>query len=369
MSVNKYVNGKLLQMSGNADTRLTTENIINILGYTPADSQTSALSDGSNASGTWNIDITGNSSSIKNISKTHGIKITDTGSAQPVGSILLGTPEIPFDKIYGTELYENGVSLSTKYATNDRTKDVLKADLSQYTVEAVDDSYGDFNNYVDIGIYVFNKTAIMKNTNNVPVEVAGTLIVTDYTGASKDLTETYAYRLQEFHTHDNSGVYKRSILSGSYAERIVGDWVKTIDTNDTVDTLTSTDVTKPLSANQGRVLSEVDSNLQTQIDTLNSNMSKMSLKKINHFKLGSDNGTYTISDLYGQYIIISNQGGAIGNIAGMSFAVITSYAGGCKAFTICGGDMYKHITISVEPGAITLTNPNGCDTYMSLYQI
>lgn len=36
MSVNKYINGKLLQMSGNADTRLTTEEIINILGYTPA---------------------------------------------------------------------------------------------------------------------------------------------------------------------------------------------------------------------------------------------------------------------------------------------------------------------------------------------
>lgn len=37
MSVNKYVGGKLLQLSGNADTRLTTEDIVNILGYTPAD--------------------------------------------------------------------------------------------------------------------------------------------------------------------------------------------------------------------------------------------------------------------------------------------------------------------------------------------
>lgn len=36
MSVNKYVNGKLLQLSGNADTRLTTEDIASILGYTPA---------------------------------------------------------------------------------------------------------------------------------------------------------------------------------------------------------------------------------------------------------------------------------------------------------------------------------------------
>ena len=38
MSVNKYINGKLLQMSGNADTRLTKDDINTILGYTPADS-------------------------------------------------------------------------------------------------------------------------------------------------------------------------------------------------------------------------------------------------------------------------------------------------------------------------------------------
>lgn len=42
MSVNKYVNGKLLQLSGNADTRLTIEDITNILGYAPANPSTIA---------------------------------------------------------------------------------------------------------------------------------------------------------------------------------------------------------------------------------------------------------------------------------------------------------------------------------------
>ena len=36
MSVNKYIDGQLLQLSGNADTRLTLQDIVAILGYTPA---------------------------------------------------------------------------------------------------------------------------------------------------------------------------------------------------------------------------------------------------------------------------------------------------------------------------------------------
>ena len=41
---------------------------------------------------------------------------------------------------------------------------------------------------------------------------------------------------------------------------------------DVVDNLTSTDTDKPLSANQGSTLSATDVSLQTQINTLNSNM-------------------------------------------------------------------------------------------------
>ena len=66
MSVNKYINGKLLQLSGNADTRLTTDDIINILEYTPASS------DGSNATGEWGIDITGNATTSTNADTVDG---------------------------------------------------------------------------------------------------------------------------------------------------------------------------------------------------------------------------------------------------------------------------------------------------------
>ena len=104
----------------------------------------------------------------------------------------------------------------------------LKADLKEYDVPLTDDSYGDFNNYLDIGIYVFGKNVGMANTSNAPTNKAGTLIVTDYTGGSKSMSETYAYRVQEFHTHDNSGVYKRNIQTGGVAELIVGEWVETI---------------------------------------------------------------------------------------------------------------------------------------------
>lgn len=75
MSVNKYINGKLLQLSGNADTRLTTDDIINILEYTPASS------DGSNATGEWDIDITGNAETATKLQTSRTLMIGDTGKS------------------------------------------------------------------------------------------------------------------------------------------------------------------------------------------------------------------------------------------------------------------------------------------------
>ena len=128
-----------------------------------------------------------------------------------------------------------GNVITDTYATLDDIEGVLKANLSSYVVTEVDESYGDFNDYLDPGIYAFSKSAYMKNTLNIPTEQAGALIVTDYTGVTKDMTEAYAYRVQEFHTYDNSGVYKRSIQSDGLAVFTIGDWVKTMDANSMAD--------------------------------------------------------------------------------------------------------------------------------------
>ena len=67
MSVNKYVNGKLLQMSGNADTRLTVEDILNILGYAPANpttiAETYATTEYVNGTFVKSVDIVDNTTS------------------------------------------------------------------------------------------------------------------------------------------------------------------------------------------------------------------------------------------------------------------------------------------------------------------
>ena len=71
MSVKVYKDGKLQQVAGNADTRLTKDDITSILGYTPASS------DGSNSSGKWGIDITGNASTstkLQTARKINGVE-------------------------------------------------------------------------------------------------------------------------------------------------------------------------------------------------------------------------------------------------------------------------------------------------------
>ena len=46
MSVKVYKDGKLQQVAGNADTRLIKDDVISILGYTPADSSKIGVSEG-----------------------------------------------------------------------------------------------------------------------------------------------------------------------------------------------------------------------------------------------------------------------------------------------------------------------------------
>lgn len=346
MSIKVYKDGKLQQVAGNTNTKFTRDDLIDILGYTPASS------DGSNSSGEWDIDITGNSSTATKATQDgSGNVITDTYATKEeiipnndtVASYEVGKSgtgwyriakfasnsnesrgstanscqlfikrvysnnnneyhEVKLSSVYGKSKLVSGANLSNEqYITNirhtvDTTSNVayieiyytstepnpvtliinngrciynkyweciepefteetvdgvivysklnipvnatseLKADLKEYDVPLTDDSYGDFNNYLDIGIYVFNKNVGMTNTSNTPTTKAGTLVVTDYTGVSKSMSETYAYRVQEFHTHDNSGVYKRSIQSDGASKLTVGEWVKDVVPSDIAKT-------------------------------------------------------------------------------------------------------------------------------------
>ena len=153
------------------------------------------------------------------------------------------TPELTEETVDGVIVYSslNIPANSSGTATYDSTgnniaETTLKADLSTHNVPLTDGNYGDFNNYLDIGIYVFGANSGMSNTSNAPTNKAGTLIVTDYTGGSKSMSGVYAYRVQEFYTHDNSGVFKRNIQTGSVSELIVGEWVEVIQGNSTVIT-------------------------------------------------------------------------------------------------------------------------------------
>ena len=128
-------------------------------------------------------------------------------------------------------------------------ENALKADLQEYVVAANSSGgYGDFNTYLEPGIYVFPKSADVQKTTNAPSSQAGTLVVTDYTGNSKSMSETYAYRVQIFYTHDNSGVYRRNINTGATTETIRGNWIKDA---------TSTELANKYDANASRTANTV----------------------------------------------------------------------------------------------------------------
>ena len=101
MSVNKYVNGKLLQVSGNADTRLTSDDIATILGYTPVNpdiigatlatlNESGKLTESQKPSYSWS-EITGKPSTFTPSSHTHRYAGSSSAGGAATSALALTT--------------------------------------------------------------------------------------------------------------------------------------------------------------------------------------------------------------------------------------------------------------------------------------
>lgn len=87
-----------------------------------------------------------------------------------------------------------------------------------------------FNDLLDVGIYSFPLTNTVVSSTNKPCDYAGKLVVYDGTGENKDMSETWAYRIQEF--HDIYGrIYIRTVATSSSTTKVWSSWVQLANTN------------------------------------------------------------------------------------------------------------------------------------------
>ena len=83
---------------------------------------------------------------------------------------------------------------------------------------------GDFNNYLQPGVYSAPSNAVMETLNNRPCDRAGTLRVSSGLGAKK-ITGAYAYIVQEFHPyHNQDPIYRRHLISNASGAFEPGPW-------------------------------------------------------------------------------------------------------------------------------------------------
>lgn len=87
-----------------------------------------------------------------------------------------------------------------------------------------------FNDLLDIGIYSFPLTNTVVSSTNKPCDYAGKLVVYDGTGENKDMSERWAYRIQEF--HDIYGrICLRAVSTNSDATKSWSPWIELANTN------------------------------------------------------------------------------------------------------------------------------------------
>jgi hypothetical protein len=83
---------------------------------------------------------------------------------------------------------------------------------------------GDFNNYLQPGVYAVAGNAVMETLSNRPCERAGTLRVSSGLGVKK-IAGAYAYLIQEFHPyHNQDPVYRRHMISDAAGAFSPGPW-------------------------------------------------------------------------------------------------------------------------------------------------
>lgn len=83
---------------------------------------------------------------------------------------------------------------------------------------------GDFNNYLQPGVYSVAGNAVMETLSNRPHDRAGTLRVSSGLGVKK-IAGAYAYLIQEFHPyHNEDPVYRRHMISNAAGAFSPGPW-------------------------------------------------------------------------------------------------------------------------------------------------
>lgn len=83
---------------------------------------------------------------------------------------------------------------------------------------------GDFNNYLQPGVYSVAGNAVMTTLSNRPSDRAGTLRVSSGLGVKK-IAGAYAYLIQEFHPyHNEDPVYRRHMISNAAGAFSPGPW-------------------------------------------------------------------------------------------------------------------------------------------------
>lgn len=83
---------------------------------------------------------------------------------------------------------------------------------------------GDFNDYLQPGVYSVAGNAVMETLSNRPSDRAGTLRVSSGLGVKK-IAGAYAYLIQEFHPyHNEDPVYRRHMISNAAGAFSPGPW-------------------------------------------------------------------------------------------------------------------------------------------------
>lgn len=83
---------------------------------------------------------------------------------------------------------------------------------------------GDFNDYLQPGVYSVAGNAVMETLSNRPHDRAGTLRVSSGLGVKK-IAGAYAYLIQEFHPyHNEDPVYRRHMISNAAGAFSPGPW-------------------------------------------------------------------------------------------------------------------------------------------------
>lgn len=143
------------------------------------------------------------------------------GAAQPYVTVLQSGAVI-------LDIRNDGMGLSF-FKTSDREgidfgASAKGAVLGLWEATAEIPENGNFNEYVQPGVYSVPRNDTMATLQNRPCDRAGTLRVSSGIGTKK-ISGAYAYIVQEYHSHNNGDpIYRRHLISNADGVFTPGEW-------------------------------------------------------------------------------------------------------------------------------------------------